>query len=201
MPSIRPVVLVLLAALCLAPPTAPASVGQIAGPDLPMRRSAWLDQAMDSKTCPIVRMRPAAPQRGEGERERDAVLATVWRADDDDRSDLAAWPALFVSLRGRALTLRRSDGDFDVEARTVQGQRGADLEWAAPAEGVWALLRLQPPRRFVENGDGDWTALPPGQARGEDDDSTRTLWRGVLTMQIHDNMWMREVEVESLCGP
>lgn len=199
MSSIRSVVLTVLAALCLAPLTTPASVGHIAGPDLPMRRSAWLDRAMDSKTCPIVRVRPAAPIRGES--EADAVMATVWRANDDDRSDLAAWPALFVSLRGRPLTLLRSDGDFDVEARTVKGQRGAELKWAAPAEEVRAHLRLQPPRQFVENADGDWIALPPGQARGEGDDSTRTLWSGVLMMQIHGNMWMREVEVESICGP
>lgn len=201
MPSIRPIVFALLAALCLAPPTAPASVGQIAGPDLPMRRSAWLDQAMDSKTCPIVRVRPAAPVRGEGERERDAVMATVWRADDDDNASLDAWPALFLSLRGQPLALRRSDGDFAVEARTVQGQRGTDLEWEAPAERVSAHLRLQPPRQFVEDGDGGWTPLSPGRTPGDEDVSTRTVWAGVLTMQIGYDMWAREVEVESICGP
>jgi hypothetical protein len=201
MASLRIVVLMLAAALCAAPTLGSASVASARGPDLPMRRSAWLDQAMDSKTCPIVRLRPAAPQRGEGERERNAVLATVWLANDDDRSDLGAWPALFLSLRGRPLTLRRSDGDFAVEAQTVQGRRGADLEWAAPAERVAASLRLQPPRQFVENGEGGWTPLLPGQAPDDDEASTRTVWRGVLTMQIGNDMWTREVEVESICGP
>ncbi|KRB06150.1 hypothetical protein [Lysobacter sp. Root690] len=201
MASIRPVALVLLAALCLAPLTVPASVGQIAGPDLPMRRSAWLDQAMDSKTCPIVRVRPAATLRGEGERERDAVMATVWRANGDDNASLDAWPALFLSLRGQPLTLRRSDGDFAVEARTVQGQRGTDLEWEAPAERVSVHLRLQPPRQFVEDGDGGWTPLSPGQTPGDEDVSTRTVWRGAMTMQIGYDMWARDVEVESICGP
>ncbi|QWF15930.1 hypothetical protein [Lysobacter capsici] len=201
MPSPRIFVLLLAAVLCVAPWVAPASVASARGPDLPMRRSAWLDQAMDSKTCPIVRVRPAAPVRGEGERERNAVLATVWLANDDDRADLAAWPALFVSLDGRPLVLRRSDGEFAVEARTVQGRRGAELEWAAPAERVSAHLRLQPPRQFVENGDGGWTPLSPGQASGDGDASTRTVWRGALTMRIGEEMWTREVEVESICGP
>lgn len=201
MASPRIVVLMLAAALCAAPMLGAASVAPARGPDLPMRRSAWLDQAMDSKTCPIVSLRPAAPQRGEGEHERNAVLATVWLANDDDRSDLAAWPALFVSLRGRPLTLRRSDGDFDVEARTVQGRRGAELEWTAPAERVSAHLSLQPPRQFIENGDGGWTPLSPGQATGDGDVSNRTVWRGALTMRIGDDRWTREVEVESICGP
>lgn len=196
----------LIALLALAVPApAPASTSTSTSthatpapaPDLPMRRSAWLEQATDSKTCPIVRVRLAAVTPAEG----DAVLATVWQADDDDRSDLGTWPALFISLRGRPLSLRRSDGDFDVEARTVQGRRGTELTWTAPAERVSARLRLQPPRQFIENGDGGWTPLSPGQARGDGDVGHRTVWRGALTMRIGEAVWTREVEVESLCGP
>lgn len=188
--------------LTVLPCAAPARAGPAParGPDLPMRRSAWLEQAMDSKTCPIVSLRPAVPGAGEG----DAVLATVWRADDDDRSELGAWPALFLSWRGRPLALRRSDGDFDIESRSPGERRRIDLSWQAPAEGMTARLRLQPPRRFVEDGQGGWVARPPspaGQAHDQDQDSTRTLWRGVLSLRSGEGLWTREVEVESICGP
>lgn len=182
--------------LALAVPTlAGARAVPGAAPDLPMRRSAWLEQATDSKTCPIVRVRPAAHAPADG----DAAMATVWRADDEDRSDPGTWPALFVSVRGRPLVLRRSDGDFDIEAATVGKRRGAELSWAAPAERVWAHLRLQPPRRFVEDGRGGWNAAHA--AGGAEDDSTRTLWKGTLTLRVGEQSWTHAVEVESLCGP
>ncbi|MEH6419444.1 hypothetical protein [Pseudomonas sp. CGJS7] len=174
--------------------SASASVALGPGPDLPMRRSAWLDQAMDSKTCPIVRIRPSTPTPAEG----DAVMATVWRADDEDRSDLDTWPALHISLHGRPLVLRRDNGRSAVQAMSL---RGMELSWAAPAERVSAYLRLRPPRAYIENDDGGWTPRPPGRVRDEDDGSTRTLWQGALTVQVGDNLWTGDVEVESICGP
>ncbi|MGO1071276.1 hypothetical protein [Lysobacter sp. CA199] len=186
----------LVAAVLMSMTTAAHAVS----PDLPMRRSAWLDAAMDSKTCPIVRMRPAAPTPAEG----DAVIATVWRENDGDDADPATWPALFLSLDGQPVALRRSDGRFDVESTTLRRQRGADLVWSVPAERVSAYLRLRPPRLQVEDEQGGWTAVPASRAlhaREHADASTRVLWNARLTVRAGGQQWQREVLVESLCGP
>lgn len=191
----------LIAFLLIAPMLAHASVVHIPGPDLPMQRPAWLERAMDSKTCPIVSLRPAAPKAGEG----DALMATIWRADDDDASDLGTWPALFLSLGGRPLALRRIDGNFDIETRTLGSRGEVELSWSAPAEQARVALLLKPPRRFVEDGHGGWTErpkTPAGQTRGDGDEgSTRLLWSGIMALATVEGRWSGKVEVESICGP
>jgi len=175
----------------------PARAAAPAAPDLPLRASPWLEQAMDSKTCPLVDVlvegaADAAPAR----------VATVWRAREDDSADPSAWPALYLSLGGRPLALRREGEPGDVEAQSLRERRGLSLHWSAPAERVSARLRLQAPRLYVETGEG-WQPVPPEQAARarQGEDPTRTVWKGRLSLDLRGRAWEREVEVVSVCGP
>ncbi|QWP78773.1 hypothetical protein J5226_10420 [Lysobacter sp. K5869] len=177
---------------------AAASAAAPTAPDLPLRASAWLEQAMDSKTCPLVDVWVGGTGRiGSGRR-----AATVWLAREDEAGDPSAWPALYLSVGGRPLALRREDGAGDVETRTLRERRGALLRWSAPAERVSARLQLQAPRLYVENGEG-WDAVPPARAEQarQGEDSTRTVWKGRLSLELRGGAWEREVEVVSTCGP
>ncbi|UZW61977.1 hypothetical protein [Lysobacter enzymogenes] len=191
----------LIAGLFLA--FGPAGAVAPAAPDLPLRVSPWLEQAMDSKTCPLVDVRvDAAGQAGRAANAPSARVATVWLAREDDAADPSAWPALYLSLGGRPLALRREGAATDVEAQSLRDRRGPALRWSAPAERVSARLLLQAPRLYVETGEG-WRPVPPGRAAQarQGEDPTRTVWKGRLSLDLRGRRWEREVEVVSICGP
>lgn len=192
MPTVKfPVLLALSLACAGAHAAAPAA------PDLPLRVSPWLEQATDSKTCPLVDVWVG----GTGEIGSGKRVATVWRAREDEAAELSDWPALYLSLGGKPLALRRH-GAGDVESQTLRDRRGASLRWTAPAERVSARLQLQAPRLYAETGDG-WRALAPAEvARArQDEDPTRTVWKGRLSLDLRGRVWERDVEVVSTCGP
>jgi len=182
---------VLPAAAALAAPTG-------AAPDRPMRKSAWLIEATDSKTCPIVSIR-ALGKDGDGSADGD-LIATVWRSADDELADLDRWPTLYLSLAGRPLALRRDPPAGDVETAALSGE--TVLRWSAG--GVAATLHLRAPRLWVEN-DGGWTAVATGRVRevraAMDGASTRSQWQGRLSLSGPAGRWEAPVQVESLCGP
>ncbi|QQP98361.1 hypothetical protein [Lysobacter enzymogenes] len=185
------------ALLALSLGIASAHAAAPATPDLPLRASSWLEQATDSKTCPLVDVWVG----GNGETGSGKRVATVWRARGNDAGELSDWPALYLSLDGKPLALRRQ-GAGDVESQTLSERRGALLRFAAPAERVSARLQLQAPRLYVETRDG-WRAVAAAaavQAR-RDEDSTRTVWKGRLSLDLRGRAWEREVEVVSTCGP
>ncbi|MFK3646873.1 hypothetical protein ACI2IY_00350 [Lysobacter enzymogenes] len=185
------------ALLALSLGSASAHAAAPAAPDLPLRASSWLEQATDSKTCPLVDVWVG----GNGEAGSGKRVATVWRAREDDAGELSDWPALYLSLGGKPLALRRH-GAGDVESQTLGERRGALLRFAAPAERVSARLQLQAPRLYVEAGDG-WRAVAPAEAARarQGEDPTRTVWKGRLSLDLRGRAWEREVEVVSTCGP
>lgn len=190
----------LYCALALAawPATTPAA--SAAAPDRPLRKSTWLLEAMDSKTCPIVSIRLLGenPRAGDGE----DTIATVWRSADDELADLDHWPTLYLSLGGRPLALRREPPAGDVESAALGGE--TVLRWSAREQGVSATLRLRAPRLSVEN-DGRWTPVEAGrlgEVRAQmDGASTRSQWQGQLSLSSAAGRWQAPVRVESLCGP
>ncbi|WP_363798612.1 hypothetical protein ABU614_01635 [Lysobacter firmicutimachus] len=186
----------LLAALpSLSPAAMPA-----AAPDRPMRKSAWLAEAMDSKTCPLVSIRLVGENpRADGGED---TIATIWRSADDELADLDRWPTLYLSLGGRPLALPRVPPADDVESAALSGE--TLLRWSAPRQGVSATLRLRAPRLWVEN-DGAWTEVAPARLRqaraATDGASTRSVWGGHLTLVSPAGRWQAPVRVESWCGP
>lgn len=192
MPSVKiPISLAFGLACATANAAAPAA------PDLPLRVSTWLEQATDSKTCPLVDVWAD----GNGEIGSGRRVATVWRAREDETGELSDWPALYLSLGGKPLALRRQ-GAGDVESQTLRDHRGALLRWTLPAERVSARLQLQAPRLYVETGEG-WRAVAPAEAARarQGEDSTRTVWKGRLSLDLRGRAWERDVEVVSTCGP
>ncbi|MBX9401918.1 hypothetical protein K4L06_11410 [Lysobacter sp. BMK333-48F3] len=178
----------------------PSLASPAAAPDRPMRKSAWLAEAMDSKTCPIVSIRLV----GENPRAADGedTIATIWRSAEDELADLDRWPTLYLSLAGRPLALRRVPPAGDVESAALSGE--TLLRWSASRQGVSASLRLRAPRLWVEN-DGAWTEVAPARMRqareAMDGASTRSVWVGHLTLVSAAGRWQAPVRVESLCGP
>ena len=179
---------------------AAAQAAAPAAPDLPLRVSPWLEQAMDSKTCPLVDVLVGGA--ASGAKAPAMRVATVWLAREDGAADPSAWPALYLSLGGRPLALRREGGPSDVEAQSLRERRGLSLRWSAPAERVSARLHLQAPRLYVETGDS-WQPVPPDRAERarQGEDPTRTVWKGRLSLDLRGRAWEREVEVISTCGP
>ncbi|MBN7138536.1 hypothetical protein A7A76_05325 [Lysobacter enzymogenes] len=167
-------------------------------PDLPLRTSPWLEEAKDSKTCPLVDVWvDGTGTVGSGRR-----VATVWLAREDAAADPSAWPALYLSVAGRSLALRREGAAGDIESQTLRERRGAAMRWSAPAERVFARLQLQAPRLYAERADG-WRLVPPAEAvrARQDEESTRTVWKGRLRLDLRGQAWEREVEVVSTCAP
>ncbi|ROU07391.1 hypothetical protein [Lysobacter enzymogenes] len=176
---------------------ATANAAAPVAPDLPLRVSTWLEQATDSKTCPLVDVWVG----GNGEIGSGKRVATMWRARGDEAGELSDWPALYLSLSGKPLALRRQ-GAGDVESQTLRDRRGASLHWAASAERVTARLQLQAPRLYVETDDGWLVSAPAEAARArQGEDPTRTVWKGRLSLDLRGRAWEREVEVVSTCGP
>lgn len=167
-------------------------------PDLPLRTSPWLEDAKETKTCTLVDVWVNGTGKvGSGQR-----VATVWLAREDGGAYPSAWPALYLSVAGRPLALRREGAASDIESQTLRERRGAVVRWSAPTERVSARLQLQAPRLYAEHADG-WRLVPPAQAvrARQDEEATRTVWKGRLSLDLRGRSWEREVEVVSTCAP
>lgn len=189
--------------------------------DVPFRRSPWLEDSMDDKTCEIVQLhtRPA----GSAEKEADisglidwtgtteSVVAVVWGEERgaDVFDSLETWPVLHFSVGSKPYALALQSTPFAVTNTTVHEARAAELTWSDPQSEATATLRMSPPEAFQDDGSGDLklrSRAPRADAVKADlheHDVPRlevTRWRGELNVTTKAGTWKLSVVVQSLCG-